>query len=142
MRNPLLYLLMAIMNIPLSLVSLGNLIHRKHGLPQLARRKRRRPTTPPRRGPSHRRMSASSLPRRTPNAPLSQVIPYFTQHNQQIALRVRERKMSFSGDDFTVKDAVSGQVMFQVDGSAMAIRDNKSEFHFERWGWGRRVYGV
>jgi uncharacterized protein YxjI len=55
------------------------------------------------------------------------VIPYFTQHNQQIALRVRERKMSFSGDDFTVKDAVSGQVMFKVDGSAMAIRDNKSE---------------
>ncbi|KAJ9097776.1 hypothetical protein QFC20_006122 [Naganishia adeliensis] len=54
------------------------------------------------------------------------VIPYFTQHNQQIALRVRERKISFSGDDFTVKDAVSGQVMFKVDGSAMAIRDNKT----------------
>jgi hypothetical protein len=58
---------------------------------------------------------------------LPQVIPYYTQHGTQIALRVRERKMSFSGDDFTIKDAVSGAVMFKVDGSALALRDNKSE---------------
>jgi uncharacterized protein YxjI len=36
--------------------------------------------------------------------------------------------MSFSGDDFTIKDAVSGAVMFKVDGSALALRDNKSEY--------------
>ncbi|KAJ9091076.1 hypothetical protein QFC19_009250 [Naganishia cerealis] len=53
------------------------------------------------------------------------VIPYYTQHQQQIALKVRERKMSFSGDDFTVKDAMSGQVMFKVEGSSLSIRDNK-----------------
>ena len=55
------------------------------------------------------------------------VIPYYTQHPTQIALRVREHKMSFSGDDFTIKDAVSGAVMFQVDGKALAIRGDKSE---------------
>lgn len=66
------------------------------------------------------------------------MIPYYTQHPTQIALRVRERKMSFSGDDFTIKDAVSGAVMFKVDGSAMSLRDNKSEccrrLWKERWG--------
>lgn len=35
--------------------------------------------------------------------------------------------MSFSGDDFTVKDAVSGKVMFQIDGSAFSFRGEKSE---------------
>lgn len=55
------------------------------------------------------------------------ILPYFTQHTEQIALQVREHKMSFSGDDFTVKDAVSGQVMFQIDGSAFSFRGEKSE---------------
>ncbi|KAG7562903.1 hypothetical protein FFLO_01593 [Filobasidium floriforme] len=54
------------------------------------------------------------------------VIPYYTQHRGQIALKVRERKMSFSGDDFAVKDAYNGQTMFQVDGSAFSFRQNKS----------------
>lgn len=55
------------------------------------------------------------------------VIPYYTQHRGQIALKVRERKMSFSGDDFAVKDAYNGQTMFQVDGSAFSFRQNKCE---------------
>jgi hypothetical protein len=54
------------------------------------------------------------------------VIPYYTQHRGQIALKVRERKVSFSGDDFSVKDAYNGQTMFQVDGSAFSFRQNKS----------------
>ena len=55
------------------------------------------------------------------------VIPYFTQHKGQIALKVRERKMSLSGDDFSVKDAYTGQTMFQVDGSTFSFRQNKCE---------------
>lgn len=35
--------------------------------------------------------------------------------------------MSFSGDDFAVKDAYNGQTMFQVDGSAFSFRQNKCE---------------
>ncbi|UZJ55507.1 hypothetical protein CBS101457_004827 [Exobasidium rhododendri] len=49
----------------------------------------------------------------------------FTQHPQQIALRVRERKVSITGDDFAVKDAVSGQTMFQVHGKVFSISDKK-----------------
>ncbi|KAJ9126915.1 hypothetical protein QFC24_001146 [Naganishia onofrii] len=54
------------------------------------------------------------------------VIPFYTQHQQQIALKVRESKISFSGDDFTIKDAVTGQPMFKVKGSAVSMRDSKA----------------
>jgi len=53
------------------------------------------------------------------------VIPFFTQHQQEIVLQVREKKFSLSGDDFAVKDARSGAVMFGVDGKAMSLRDEK-----------------
>lgn len=55
------------------------------------------------------------------------VIPYYTQHQQQIALKVRESKLSFSGDDFTIKDAMTGQPMFKVNGKAVSMRDSKSK---------------
>ncbi|EPQ31888.1 uncharacterized protein PFL1_00087 [Pseudozyma flocculosa PF-1] len=54
------------------------------------------------------------------------VIPHFTQHSTQIALQVREQKMSMSGDDFSVKDAVTGNTMFKVDGSYFSMRDKKN----------------
>lgn len=53
------------------------------------------------------------------------VIPHFTQHGQQIALKVRERKISISGDDFAVKDAISGQTMFRVEGKVFSLSDKK-----------------
>jgi hypothetical protein len=56
------------------------------------------------------------------------VMPYYTQHQQEIALKVRERKMSFSGDDFAVKDAYTGQTMFVVEGNTFSFRDSKGEF--------------
>ncbi|KAJ9098756.1 hypothetical protein QFC21_004404 [Naganishia friedmannii] len=54
------------------------------------------------------------------------VLPFYTQHQQQIALKVRESKISFSGDDFTIKDAMTGQPMFKVKGSAVSMRDSKT----------------
>ena len=66
-----------------------------------------------------------------PLAPVPQpigVIPHFCQHQNQIALKVRERKVSISGDDFSVKDAVTGQTVFKVDGSAFSLRDAKGKF--------------
>lgn len=53
------------------------------------------------------------------------VIPHYTQHGQQIALKVRERKVSISGDDFAVKDAVTGQTMFRVEGKVFSLSDKK-----------------
>lgn len=53
------------------------------------------------------------------------IIPYFCQHRQEMGLRIRERKMSFSGDDFAVKDAMTGQKLFEVDGRTFSLRDNK-----------------
>jgi uncharacterized protein YxjI len=53
------------------------------------------------------------------------VYGHFTQHPQQIALKVRERKLSITGDDFAVKDAVSGQTVFQVHGKVFSLGDKK-----------------
>ncbi|KDN52029.1 DUF567-domain-containing protein [Tilletiaria anomala UBC 951] len=53
------------------------------------------------------------------------VIPTFTKHQQQMALKVRERKMSFSSDDYSIKDAGTGQKVFEVDGKAFSLHSKK-----------------
>lgn len=53
------------------------------------------------------------------------VFRHFTQHPQQLALQVRERKVSISGDDFAVKDAVTKQTAFKVEGKAFSLSDKK-----------------
>lgn len=57
-------------------------------------------------------------------APLG-VFPEFTRHTAPIALKVRERKLSFTGDDFAVKDAVTGAVVFDVQAKALSLHQTK-----------------
>lgn len=72
--------------------------------------------------------SGGYVPAPLPPAPYAIGInPTYCQHQQEVALRIRERKMSWSGDDFTVKDARTGQPIFMVDGKAMSFRGAKSE---------------
>ncbi|CAD6886842.1 unnamed protein product [Tilletia controversa] len=53
------------------------------------------------------------------------VLPQYTIHTQQMALKIRERKTGFSGDNFKVKDAVTDQSIFQVDGKAFSLSSSK-----------------
>lgn len=57
-------------------------------------------------------------------APLG-VFPEFTRHTTPISLKVRERKLSISGDDFAVKDAVTGAVVFDVQAKALSLHQTK-----------------
>lgn len=50
---------------------------------------------------------------------------FYTQHTNELALRIRERKTAFSGDDFAVKDAANGQTIFQVNGKVMSLSGKK-----------------
>jgi len=66
-----------------------------------------------------------------PAAPLAPVpkpigvLPNYTIHTSQMALKVREHKTAFSGDDFSIKDAVTGQRIFQVDGKVFSLSQKK-----------------
>lgn len=40
-------------------------------------------------------------------------------------MRVRERKIAFSGDDFAVKDALTGAVLFNIEGKVMSFSGRK-----------------
>ncbi|KAH7104221.1 tubby C-terminal-like domain-containing protein [Auriculariales sp. MPI-PUGE-AT-0066] len=53
------------------------------------------------------------------------VIPQFCQHRTPIALRIREKKVSWTGDDFKIKDAATGAVIFEVDGKAFSLHARK-----------------
>ncbi|KZV97444.1 DUF567-domain-containing protein [Exidia glandulosa HHB12029] len=53
------------------------------------------------------------------------VFPHFCQHRMPIALRIREKKLSFTGDDFKIKDAATGAVIFEVDGKAFSLHGRK-----------------
>ncbi|CAO1635824.1 unnamed protein product [Jaminaea pallidilutea] len=50
----------------------------------------------------------------------------YTSHGQEVPLRVRERKISFSGDDFTVKDALTGNSVFKVEGKSFSLSGRKT----------------
>ncbi|PWN51074.1 hypothetical protein IE53DRAFT_329096 [Violaceomyces palustris] len=53
------------------------------------------------------------------------VFPHFTQHQQQLALKIRERKVSFTGDDIAVTDAISKLKVFEVEGKVMSLSGRK-----------------
>ncbi|KAE8222864.1 hypothetical protein CF319_g4009 [Tilletia indica] len=53
------------------------------------------------------------------------VLPQYTIHQNQMALKIRERKTGFSGDNFKVKDAVTDQSIFEVDGKAFSLSSSK-----------------
>jgi hypothetical protein len=55
------------------------------------------------------------------------IFAFYTQHREPIALRIREHKASFSGDDFTIKDAATGQPVFRVNGKAFSWHAKKGE---------------
>lgn len=50
---------------------------------------------------------------------------FYTQHREELSLRIRERKTAFSGDDFAVKDALSGQKIFNVNGKVLSLSGKK-----------------
>ncbi len=68
--------------------------------------------------------SGPPAPLAHPGKPIG-VLPAFTQHQQQMVLKVRERKLSLSGDDFSVKDAFTGQKIFEVDGKMVSMHSKK-----------------
>lgn len=52
------------------------------------------------------------------------VLPEYTKHTSEIALRIRERK-SWSGDDFKVTNALTGEVLFEVKQKWTSLRQTK-----------------
>lgn len=53
------------------------------------------------------------------------VVSDYTKHNTPITLRIRELKSSFSGEDFTIKDAIANRPILRVDGKAFSFRGKK-----------------
>ncbi|KAK0551170.1 hypothetical protein OC846_000766 [Tilletia horrida] len=74
----------------------------------------------------------SGLSKPEPAAPLAPVpaplgvLPQYTIHQQQMALKIRERKTGFSGDNFKIKDAATDQLIFEVDGKAFSLSQRKN----------------
>lgn len=63
------------------------------------------------------------------------VLPAFTQHQTQMSLKVREKKIAM-GDDFSVKDAVTGQKVFEVDGKMFSMHSRKEVYDAA----GKKIY--
>ncbi|TPX68094.1 hypothetical protein SpCBS45565_g03328 [Spizellomyces sp. 'palustris'] len=58
--------------------------------------------------------------------PIAAIDPRFCLQ-QPVSLLIKEKIFSFSGDDFSIKDATTGQVYFKVDGRAfMSLREKKT----------------
>ncbi|EST09644.1 LURP1-like domain protein [Kalmanozyma brasiliensis GHG001] len=53
------------------------------------------------------------------------IIAEYTRHTTPITLRVRELKWSHSGDDFKIKDAVIGALLFKVDAKVFSLSSKK-----------------
>lgn len=71
---------------------------------------------------SHKQMDSQSPgSQQLPPVPYPMgVLPEFTRHSTPIALRLRESR-SWSGDDFSIKDAITGNPLFQVDSKAFSL---------------------
>jgi hypothetical protein len=59
------------------------------------------------------------------NPPLG-VMPMYAQ-NHELTLKLREKRLSLSGDSFDITD-VQGRPYFKMEGSALNIRNKKSEY--------------
>jgi uncharacterized protein YxjI len=53
------------------------------------------------------------------------IIPAFSNHQHTVVLRMREQ-LSFTGDDYTIDDAGTGQPILRVTGKALSLRSRKS----------------
>jgi hypothetical protein len=53
------------------------------------------------------------------------IIPAFSNHQHTVVLRMREQ-LSFTGDDYTIDDAGTGQPILRVSGKALSLRHRKS----------------
>ncbi|KAJ3150439.1 hypothetical protein HDU86_006610 [Geranomyces michiganensis] len=58
------------------------------------------------------------------NPGVSAVDPRFIAQ-REITLMIKEKVLSFSGDDFTIKDTQTGQPYFKVDGRNFSLRSKK-----------------
>lgn len=56
------------------------------------------------------------------------VFPFYTQHGTPIALKIREKKFTLTGDDFDIKDAATGAIVFHIDGKVFSIRGRKGMY--------------
>jgi hypothetical protein len=59
-----------------------------------------------------------------PQNPALGVMPAYAQ-NSELTLKLREKKMSLSGDSFAITD-IHGRPYFKMEGNAFHIRDKKS----------------
>jgi hypothetical protein len=55
------------------------------------------------------------------------MIPFYAQHRTELALRIREKKLSWGGD-LHVKDAATGGIIFRLDGQALSLRARKGVY--------------
>ncbi|SPO20579.1 related to DUF567 domain protein [Ustilago trichophora] len=70
---------------------------------------------------------AGSPPANLPPPPYPMgVVAEYTKHDTPIVLRIRERKFSFTGDDFAIKDAISRKPVFEVKAKAVSISQRKT----------------
>ncbi|EIN04318.1 hypothetical protein PUNSTDRAFT_93048 [Punctularia strigosozonata HHB-11173 SS5] len=53
------------------------------------------------------------------------VFPAYSQHRGEVALKIREKKISLTGDDFDITDAANGAKIFHVDGKAFSLHGRK-----------------
>ncbi|EIN12607.1 hypothetical protein PUNSTDRAFT_60896 [Punctularia strigosozonata HHB-11173 SS5] len=44
------------------------------------------------------------------------VLPNYTRHPTELALKIKEKRLSWSGDDFTIRDAMTETPIFRVNG--------------------------
>jgi uncharacterized protein YxjI len=53
------------------------------------------------------------------------VFPAYCQHQNEVALKIREKKLSITGDDFDITDAVTGAKVFHVNGDVLSLHGRK-----------------
>ncbi|EIN04880.1 hypothetical protein PUNSTDRAFT_122599 [Punctularia strigosozonata HHB-11173 SS5] len=53
------------------------------------------------------------------------VFPTYSRHRSEVALKIREKKLSFTGDDFDITDAATGAKVFHVDGKVFSLQGRK-----------------
>ncbi|ETS63258.1 hypothetical protein PaG_01533 [Moesziomyces aphidis] len=73
-----------------------------------------------------RTSGAPPIPQLPPPPYQMGLLPDYVRHATPIALRIREHSMPFASDDFTVKDAVTRQRIFEVRGKVLSLSQRKT----------------
>jgi hypothetical protein len=58
------------------------------------------------------------------------VFPQFYNHGNTVSLKIREKILSWSGQDYTITDATNGAAVFKVSGTFFSLRGRKGEKAF------------